>query len=51
MEKIIAVGIEGNGSRIVEFPLTRSSGRNKEPKYATVSFRFSGLPYLPDEEF
>lgn len=51
MEKIIAFGIEGNGSRIVEIRLTRSSGRNKEPKYATVSFRFSGLPYLPDEEF
>jgi hypothetical protein len=49
-EEIIAFGITGNGSPRVKIFLTRSGG-NEKPKYATVSFDFSGLPSLPDEEF
>lgn len=49
--EILASGIKNEGAANMTFSLKRASGYQDKPKQATITFRFSGLPTLPDEEF
>jgi hypothetical protein len=47
---IIAKGLKNKGNADIICEL-RKSGGNGKPKFAKVRFKFSGLPYLLEEEF